>query len=414
MTFTSTQSTNTCALVNVGFGAGEKAAWEFLLEDDSNSDECSVFGAARKPLNSRCYSSSQDLWMRRAYNGYMYAQGSTTGQHMDKIHPGDVVRVEFDGDAGTLSYSVNGGPLELGFSNITDEVYPACGSYRNSVSIKLLKVEVFQYQSEDTWQSAQESRPLAEMGWVSSNADVVLHNGTEPNQLVHPLTKEKIKPTKSTKAWATGRGSRGSYFGVHEWAYEFTDEPDGRFEFGAVVGAFAHDKSLSDLTYTMSETSSTAGATDDSYALAWTSTGALFFNGKRVRDSYGVQGFPFSKGTIVRMQVNFEKRTISFNVNGASMGVAFNDHVPGVKRMFRRLSVKHLLFPAVAINKIGTKLKLSGSGLGGSTVIPFAMSAAYTLSCIVGQTTLRLLTFYPVEKKERDLLPWLQSPLFIA
>jgi hypothetical protein len=57
-TYTSLHSSNTCALVNYRFTSTMKGAWEFLLEGDSLSDECSVFGAARQPLRSRCYSSS--------------------------------------------------------------------------------------------------------------------------------------------------------------------------------------------------------------------------------------------------------------------------------------------------------------------------------------------------------------------
>ena len=71
----SLSSGNTCAVANVCFFGNDKAAWEFELLHDTYGDECSVFGAARRPISSRCYSSSPDLWMRRAYNGYMYSQG---------------------------------------------------------------------------------------------------------------------------------------------------------------------------------------------------------------------------------------------------------------------------------------------------------------------------------------------------
>lgn len=38
---------------------------------------------------------------------------------MDKIHPDDVIRIEFDGPKGTLSFSVNGSEPEIGFTDIT-------------------------------------------------------------------------------------------------------------------------------------------------------------------------------------------------------------------------------------------------------------------------------------------------------
>lgn len=117
--YTSIHSSNTCGVVSVGFDRTQRAAWEFCLEADSVSDECSVFGAARMPVSSRCYSSSADLWMRRAYNGYMYAQGQPRGAAMEKIHPNDIVRIEFDGPEGTLSFSLNGSEPVIGFQDIT-------------------------------------------------------------------------------------------------------------------------------------------------------------------------------------------------------------------------------------------------------------------------------------------------------
>ena len=117
--YTSSHCSNTCGVVNIGFDKTMKGAWEFQLAADSVSDECSVFGAARLPVTSRCYSSSPDLWMRRSYNGYLYAQGNTRGAAMEKIHPDDVIRIEFDGAAGTLSFSLNGSDPEIGFTDIT-------------------------------------------------------------------------------------------------------------------------------------------------------------------------------------------------------------------------------------------------------------------------------------------------------
>ncbi|CAM9591597.1 unnamed protein product, partial [Scytosiphon promiscuus] len=136
-------SNNTCALLDVGVSQG-RAAWEFLLEDDSPSDECSVFGISTKPSFSRCYNSSQSLWMRRAYNGVLYNRGRQlpAAQSMSKIHPGDVVRCEVDMDEGTLRFSVNGEKQEGGFDDVEGEVFPCAGSYRSGVTIRLLKMEV--------------------------------------------------------------------------------------------------------------------------------------------------------------------------------------------------------------------------------------------------------------------------------
>ena len=63
--YASTTSGNTCGMLDCCFGPNDRAAWEWKLLHDTRDDECSIFGIARKPLSSRCYSSSTDLWMRR-------------------------------------------------------------------------------------------------------------------------------------------------------------------------------------------------------------------------------------------------------------------------------------------------------------------------------------------------------------
>ncbi|CAM9454429.1 unnamed protein product, partial [Phaeothamnion confervicola] len=140
--YTALTSSNTCALLDVGFRNG-RAAWEARLESDSLSDECSLFGAAVKPLTSRCYSSSSSLFMRRSYNGVLYARGRQLGstKTMPKIHPGDVVRCELDCAEGTLRFAINGQEQDGGFQGLEGEIFPCVGSYRSGVRIRLLKVE---------------------------------------------------------------------------------------------------------------------------------------------------------------------------------------------------------------------------------------------------------------------------------
>jgi hypothetical protein len=105
--FRSTSSSNQHALANVGFKTG-KAAWEFRLENDSSNDECSALGAAVKPILSSSYESCPNMWMRRSYNGQLYHGTSSGYAAMSKVHPGDVLRVEVDLDAHTMSFKKNG------------------------------------------------------------------------------------------------------------------------------------------------------------------------------------------------------------------------------------------------------------------------------------------------------------------
>jgi hypothetical protein len=51
--YTAVTSSNTCATVNVCISSG-RAAWEILLEADTLTDECSIFGCATKPLRRYC------------------------------------------------------------------------------------------------------------------------------------------------------------------------------------------------------------------------------------------------------------------------------------------------------------------------------------------------------------------------
>lgn len=60
-------SSNSLAIANVGFSDGF-ASWIMRLEEDSNGGECSCFGAAWKPVESREYNSSS-VAMYRCYNG---------------------------------------------------------------------------------------------------------------------------------------------------------------------------------------------------------------------------------------------------------------------------------------------------------------------------------------------------------
>lgn len=404
LTYTSLHSTNTCALANVSFGPGQKAAWEFQLETDSQADECSVFGAARKPLTSRCYSSSSDLWMRRSYNGYMYAQGTTTGQSMEKIHPGDIVRIEFDGDKGTLMFSLNGSEPELGFSDIHDEIYPACGSYRNGVVIKLLKVEVYQSMGvEDNADDQFELRPTGDISWVTNVPTAVVQSSGDSALFVHPLSREKSKVLKTAKKWTTARGNRGACQGIHRWAFEFEELPDGPYSIGFSSKNVAMNTKLA----------STESADATGFALAWNSDGSVWYNGRKVMDDYGLGFMPLKKKSVVTMTIDFEQSVIYFDING--------QRVEGNRRLkpeslklpsFR--SQFMFLFPAASLSKSGSKVRIRAAGLNGSTVLPFGVDLKIAASCILGQLTSVMMMHPSPTEKEVQLLPWLQSPIMLG
>ena len=235
LVYSSVQSSNTCATVSVGFSSPTRAAWEFRLEIDTVNDECSVFGAAQTPIHSRCYSSSPDLWMRRSYNGYMYARGRTTGHNLDKIHPGDVVRIEFDGVTNTLSYGLNGSEMVVAFTDVMGEVHPACGSYRSGVQIRLLKVEVYGGTLECGKENEPERSPSS-CRWVVSDE---LTNSRDASVLSPVTSKESLREEKDPekrRTWVTARGDSGACDGVHEWSFELLEKSKVPLAFGVVIG----------------------------------------------------------------------------------------------------------------------------------------------------------------------------------
>jgi hypothetical protein len=217
--FHSLHSSNTCAAGNYVFPANSKGAWEFKLEQDSLNDECSVFGAARPTFTSRCYNSSPDLWMRRSYNGSLYQNGTTLVQSMDKIHPGDVIRIEFDGKLGTLSSSVNGSQMEVMFTGIHESVVPVCGSYRSGIQIRLLKVEIYQDSSSDNAGDSASLNDHETLEWITDSS----RNDSRELSTLRMAKDYKPIASHDTVSWVTCRTNNGFVHGVHDIAFEFID-----------------------------------------------------------------------------------------------------------------------------------------------------------------------------------------------
>ena len=64
--------------------------------------------------------------MYRAYNGQLYGAGAATDGNKQKVHPNDVVKIEWDADEGTLSYFVNEAPQGVCFRGLKGKtLYPA-------------------------------------------------------------------------------------------------------------------------------------------------------------------------------------------------------------------------------------------------------------------------------------------------
>lgn len=441
-TYTSSHSSNTCAMIPIKFSPGQRGAWEFLLEADSVGDECSVFGAARLPLSSRCYSSSPDLWMRRAYNGYMYVHGNTIGNHMEKIHPGDTVRIEFDGVAGTLSFSINGSDLEVGFTDITEDIYPACGSYRNGVTIKLLKVEIFEHEKVadddgDLMKFARTSNPA----WVHQPPS---NNARDPTLLCHHVVKDKKKKTPPVR-WLTAKCNAGVLIGCHDWAFEFGESIDGPFAVGLSMG-----DNLPEDVQLAGELGRVGTATTFNYqsmfeqldqyggaaernlyfmrnlvAFAWRSDGTLWFNGMKVHSHFGLDVLPLRSCSTVVVRIDRYRRTVEYHVNGKCIGTAFGPistgaacslALPAVDHtlLIGSTSKMHFVHPSASIFGQSMCIRIRPAGTVGSIVLPFMLTMRQTIAAVISRVAARLLEGGPVSKEELSVLHWLRSPLFIG
>jgi hypothetical protein len=404
-TYTSLHSSNTCALVNYRFTTAQRAAWEFVLDVDSFSDECSVFGAARQPLRSRCYSSSNDLWMRRSYNGYMYCQGNTTGTNMEKIHPGDTVRIEWNGPEGTLSFSVNGGEMEVGFTDIVDDVYPSCGSYRNGVVIKLLKVEIYNTAGSLEDENIVEDHIPAKTVWWS--LPETLTNIRDSSLLQHLAQKDKSKNKKITPKWLTARASKGALHGVHDWEFQFNDNLDGPWSVGFVVD------------YTPVENRRLASVKPDKkdsefHYCAWNSDGSLWVDEKMICTSFGTGSFPFRKFTTVKLRINRTDGTVSFFVNGEFIGVAcgpssFN---PIYSVSLPDESSGKVIYPAASVYSQHISIKIKAGGMETSAAIPLLNSLSHSSISVLGRIAARLIQGTEIDPNEKGLLEWLRSAIF--
>jgi hypothetical protein len=126
----------------VGFNRG-KAAWEFVIEKDSDRDECTCVGAGVKPVVSSQYETSPNLFMVRGYNGRCHAGGVATGT-VDKFHPGDTVRFELDCDAGEVRMWVNAKEQGVVFRGLAGQtVFPAACTYSENRAVAFRRLEAW-------------------------------------------------------------------------------------------------------------------------------------------------------------------------------------------------------------------------------------------------------------------------------
>ena len=97
---------------------------------------------SNSPVHPVCMFFIAAHYVLRGYNGELYGPGRVGEKKRSKFHPGDVIRLEFDGDAGTLTYFINGVSQGVCFSGVKGKtLHPAVCFYHGkaaSASVSLL------------------------------------------------------------------------------------------------------------------------------------------------------------------------------------------------------------------------------------------------------------------------------------
>eukprot|EP00903_Cladosiphon_okamuranus_P019656 g18070.t4 len=454
-------SNNTCALLDVGVSQG-KAAWEFLLEDDSPSDECSVFGIATKPPYSRCYNSSQSLWMRRAYNGVLYNRGRQlpAAQSMSKIHPGDVVRCEVDMDEGTVRFSVNGEKEDGGFDDVEGEVFPCAGSYRSGVTIRLLKMEVMGGigvrgvgdsgvgaagwdPTEISWAPGPCSK-RARGGLVSidkkaiemkrmgnSSKSISGDAGTASPEADMGVGRFQVADAEAWE-WVSVRATRGFAIrrGKHSVELEVTPVGARRRAIGSTKSSGSEDRStLRRYPMAFGLCTGATGSLDAPIgklcgSFGWWTDGSLRAHGDILVPTaaaketlYGLEFLPLKPLDVITMVTDTVQGTLRYLVNGMDAGIAFGPpgsgaicELPDGKAPFAS-GTDAALFPACSLTNDKQVVQLRAGGTLGTQLWPLSVDLQKTVASLVGRLCATLIAGTPQDEVEVSLEPWLRSPL---
>ena len=131
-------------------------------------------------------------------------------------------------------------------------------------------------------------------------------------------------------------------------------------------------------------------------------------------------GHELSKSSLVTIRVNFFEFSVSYYVNGVFIGVAFGTAGTGAQVIVDDKIVckctkfsddcingKSKLYPAASLSSPSQSLKLKGSGMIGSVIIPFQYTLTKTVSAVVGRLSGALIAGPSIDKNENSQLHWL-------
>ena len=130
------------ALLNVGVATG-RLSWTMVIDEDTRDSECQCFGFGRRtPPGSAAYDlKGNGLWLWRAYNGSLYANGTPLTPPRARFHKGDAVRFELDMEARECSAWVNDDDQGVIFRDLpSGTMYPACQFYSHDRACSLTAI----------------------------------------------------------------------------------------------------------------------------------------------------------------------------------------------------------------------------------------------------------------------------------
>lgn len=301
-TVRSTTGSNTLAVLETGFSAGI-SSWEFTLDEDSRSDECTCFGATTKPISSHSYSASHCFTVR-AYNGQLYGSGKVGGNR-EKVHPGDTCSFEYDADRGELSFSVNGASQGVIFNGLAGrELFPCIGFYSSNKQASITRVS----STDKKKKAASATAAAGGAGGASAEGDTVAakweRSAGSSSGLEYSDGDTTVKSTTGSNTLAVLDKGFGPGSGTVCWeirnvedtmssectCYGITSRPVSSFSYSA-----AHCR-----TYRCYN-------------------GQLYGMGKSGSNRQVVH-----PGDTVRMELDTDKGTLEYFVSGVSQGVCFS------------------------------------------------------------------------------------------
>lgn len=138
-----------CAIIPIVLDRNDIAAWEITLGRDDLYNEGSAFGAViASTYDSYESYDSSDVYMLRSYSGEIYKRDYNSVADVSTVHEANVVRVEFNGPDGTLTFYVNREKQDYVITGITEPIYPAVVSYDNYVIMVLKEFQRAKYPSD--------------------------------------------------------------------------------------------------------------------------------------------------------------------------------------------------------------------------------------------------------------------------